>query len=271
MVTFSDAAKATVDAFVTPVWLVDVERADLIWANRSALTLFAAPTLEELLGRERMSGANAFLVGELAHLASGARLESEFRVLQSGFELLVTCTFTGVESDSGRRLALVEVHADRNAPASLRAPEFEQRLQSRDRMASIGTLTAGVVHGINNPLSYVIANLEYVKRLLAPGGARLEEKALSELADVLDDSLDGAERVRSIVSDLGSFSRPVDARVVAVDLQRAAERALSVAANEIRHRARVVREYTCIPAALGSEAKLAQVILNILINSAHSI
>ena len=271
MVTFSDAAKATVDAFVTPVWVVDVERADLIWANRSALTLFAALTLEELLGRERMRGANAFLVGELAHLVPGARLESEFRVLQAGFELLVTCTFTGVEGDAGQKLVLVEAHADRNAPTSLRAPEFEQRLQSRDRMASIGTLTAGVVHGINNPLSYVIANLEYVKRLLAPGAERLEAKALAELGDVLDDSLDGAERVRSIVSDLGSFSRPIDARVVAVDLQRAAERALSVAANEIRHRARVIREFSHVPAALGTEAKLAQVILNVLINAAHSI
>ncbi|HYP76202.1 MAG TPA: ATP-binding protein [Polyangiaceae bacterium] len=271
MVEFSDAAKVTVDGLVTPVWVVDVESADLIWANRSALTLFAATSLEELLGRERMKGANAFLAGELDRLLPGARLESEFRVLQPGFELLVTCTFTGMDADSGRKLALVEAHADRNAPASLRAPEFEQRLQSRDRMASLGTLTAGVVHGINNPLSYVIANLEYVKRLLLPGKEPLEANALSELGDVLDDSLDGAERVRSIVSDLGSFSRPNDARMVPVDLERATERALSVAANEIRHRARVVREYTSIPPALGSEAKLAQVILNVLINAAHSI
>jgi len=271
MVSFSDATKVAVDAFVTPVWLVDVERADLVWANRSALTLFASPTLEELLTSQRMVGANAFLASELRCLVPGARLESEFRVLQPGFELMVTCTFTGIDGDGGQKLALVEAHADRNAPTSLRAPEFEQRLHSRDRMASIGTLTAGVVHGINNPLSYVIANLEYVKRLLSPGAVRLDAKALTELGDVLDDSLDGAERVRSIVSDLGSFSRPLDVRVVAVDLQRATERALSVAANEIRHRARVVREFSRIPAALGTEAKLAQVILNVLINSAHSI
>ncbi|MEI9940835.1 MAG: ATP-binding protein [Pseudomonadota bacterium] len=271
MVAFSDAAKVAVDAFVTPVWVVDVERADLVWANRSALTLFAALTLEELLARERMGGANAFLVTELRRLVPGARFESDFCVLQPGLELVVTCTFTGLDGDSGQKLALVEAHADRNAPTSLRAPEFDQRLQSRDRMAAIGTLTAGVVHGINNPLSYVIANLEYVKRLLSQGAERLETKAVAELGDVLDDSLDGAERVRSIVSDLGSFSRPLDARVVAVDLERATERALSIAANEIRHRARVVRDFSAIPAALGSEAKLAQVILNVLINSAHSI
>ncbi|HEX2672437.1 MAG TPA: ATP-binding protein, partial [Polyangiaceae bacterium] len=231
---------------------------------------FAAATLEELLAREHMLGLNAFLIPELRRLVPGGRVESEFRVRQPSFELTVTCTFTGIEGESGQRLALVEAHADRNAPTSLRAPDFEQRLQSRDRMASIGTLTAGVVHGINNPLSYVIANLEYVKRLLAPSAERLEAKAVAELGDVLDDSLDGAERVRRIVSDLGSFSRPTEARALAVDLQRATERALSIAANEIRHRARVVREYSHIPAALGTEAKLAQVILNVLINAVHS-
>lgn len=271
MVRFAHAAKIAVDAFVTPVWVIDVERADLIWANRSALTLFSASTLDELLSRAQMLGENAFLLPELRRLVPGGRLESEFRVRQPGFELTVTCTFTGIEGESGERLSLVEAHADRNAPTSLRPPEFEQRLQSRDRMASIGTLTAGVVHGINNPLSYVIANLEYVKRLLAPSAGRLDAKAVAELGDVLDDSLDGAERVRRIVSDLGSFSRPTDGRVLAVDLERATERALSVAANELRHRARVVKEYSRIPAALGTETKLVQVILNVLINAAHSI
>ena len=271
MVTSLDEAQVALDAFVTPVWLIDVSQAQLTWANRSALTLFEAHTFEELLAREPLRGASALLIAELARLAVGARLEGEFRVLQPNAEYLVTCTFTGIAGSSGRPLVLVEAHADRNAPASLRTPDLEQRLQSRDRMASIGTLAAGVVHGINNPLSYVIANLEYVKRLLSTGGGRLEPTALLELGDVLDDSLDGAERVRRIVSDLGSFSRPLEARDGAVDLERAAERALSIAANEIRHRARVVRELGSVPAAMGSEAKLVQVILSVLINAAHSI
>ena len=271
MVTFSDEAKVALDAFVTPVWVIDVQRAELIWANQSALQLFGAFTLHDLRAREPMRGASAFLLTELARLAPGARLESEFRIRELGTERSVTCTFTGVDGVSGARLVLVEAHAERNAPTSLRAPDVEQRLQSRDRMASIGTLAAGVVHGINNPLSYVIANLEYVKRLLARGTQRLEGKALAELGDVLDDSLDGAERVRRIVSDVASFSSPFDGRVVAVDLERATERALSVAANEIKHRARVVRNFTAIPATLGTEGTLGQVILNVLINAAHSI
>ena len=271
MVTFSDEAQSALDACVTPIWVIDAQRAELSWANRAALALFEVSSLQELIAREPMRGASAFLLSELSRLSTGARIESEFRVSQRGGELMVNCTFTGIDGSAGRRLALVEGHVERHAPTSLRAPDVEQRLQSRDRMASIGTLAAGVVHGINNPLSYVIANLEYVKRLLSKGGGRLESKALSELSDVLDDSLDGADRVRRIVSDLGNFSGPFDGREAAVDLERAAERALSVAANEIRHRARVIREFSGVPAAMGSESKLAQVILNVLINAAHSI
>ena len=271
MVTFSDQTQAALDAFVTPVWVIDTQRAELTWANRSALALFGAATLPELIARKPMRGASTFLLTELSRLSEGARIESEFRVVEPGAELAVNCTFTGIVGDTGRRMALVEAHLEQNGAASLRGPDFEQRLQSRDRMASIGTLTAGVVHGINNPLSYVIANLEYVKRLLSKGPERLEPKALTELSDVLDDSLDGADRVRRIVSDLGTFSSPFDGRVAAVDLERAAERALGVAANEIRHRARVERDFTGVVAAVGSEAKLVQVILNVLINAAHSI
>lgn len=271
MVTLSDEAKLALDAFVTPVWAIDVQRAELVWANQSALTLFGAFTLMDLPTREPMRGAGALLIAELAHLPLGARLEGEFRIEHAGAERTVSCTFTGIDSESGRRLALVEAHADQQPPNSLRAVDVEQRLQSRDRMASIGTLTAGVVHGINNPLSYVIANLEYVKRLLSKGAERLLPDALGELSDVLEDSLDGAERVRRIVSDLGSFSRPNEGRAGAVDLERAAERALSIAANEIRHRARVVRDFVGIPPAVGTESKLGQVILSVLINAAHAI
>jgi two-component system cell cycle sensor histidine kinase/response regulator CckA len=268
----SDDAKVALDAFVTPVWVVDVLRADVVWANRSALSLFLATTFEELVAREPMRGAGAMLIAELSRLPVGARLECEFQVYRPASELTVTCTCTGLASTAGHRFALVEAHAERHAPASLRrGPEVELRLQSRDRMASIGTLAAGVVHGINNPLSYVIANLEYVKRLLAGGPAMLEPSTFLELGDVLEDSLDGAERVRRIVSDLGSFSRPLEAAALAVDLERAAERALSVAQNEIRHRARIVRQFGGVVAAQGTEAKLSQVILNLLINAAHSI
>jgi PAS domain S-box-containing protein len=149
--------------------------------------------------------------------------------------------------------------------------EIQVRLQISDRMASIGTLAAGVAHGINNPLAYVIANLDYVKHKLARPWNELPAEEVHELRELLDESLEGADRVRRIVGDLRSFSRHGDDRVTAVDLTAVIERALNMAMNEIRHRARVVLMLEPVPRVLGTESKLGQVVLNLLVNAAQAI
>jgi PAS domain S-box-containing protein len=149
--------------------------------------------------------------------------------------------------------------------------EIQLRLQISDRMASIGTLAAGVAHGINNPLAYVIANLDYVRNKLALPWNELPPEDVREVRELLDESLEGADRVRRIVGDLRSFSRQADDRVQAVDLTSVIERALNMAMNEIRHRARVVLKLDPMPRVLGTESKLSQVVLNLLVNAAQAI
>ena len=149
--------------------------------------------------------------------------------------------------------------------------EIQLRLQISDRMASIGTLAAGVAHGINNPLAYVIANLDYVRNKLALPWNELPPEDVREVRELLDESLEGADRVRRIVGDLRSFSRQADDRVQAVDLTAVIERALNMAMNEIRHRARVVLKLEPLPRVLGTESKLGQVVLNLLVNAAQAI
>jgi PAS domain S-box-containing protein len=149
--------------------------------------------------------------------------------------------------------------------------EIQLRLQISDRMASIGTLAAGVAHGINNPLAYVIANLDYVRNKLALPWNELPPPEVREVRELLDESLEGADRVRRIVGDLRSFSRQSDDRVQAVDLGSVIERALNMAMNEIRHRARVILMLDPVPRVLGTESKLGQVVLNLLVNAAQAI
>src|SRR5438046_1691552 len=84
--------------------------------------------------------------------------------------------------------------------------QMEERLLVADRMASIGTLAGGVAHEINNPLGYVIANLEYVDEELRALQTELPGR-LDELKGVLTEARHGAERVRRIVRDLKTFSR----------------------------------------------------------------
>jgi len=149
--------------------------------------------------------------------------------------------------------------------------EMRARLSLADRMASVGTLAAGVAHEINNPLAYVIANLDYARQEIEEAAASQKPPEGVELPRALREAREGAERVRLIVKDLKTFSRPDDARLERVDLRRAIDSAVTLAWNEIRHRARLVKRYGPIPEVWANEARLGQVFLNLLINAAHAI
>ncbi len=149
--------------------------------------------------------------------------------------------------------------------------EMRARLALADRMASVGTLAAGVAHEINNPLAYVIANLDYARQELEEAAASHAPLNGDELPRALREAREGAERVRLIVKDLKTFSRPDDTRLERVELHRAIDSAVTLAWNEIRHRARLVKAYQPVPEVWANEARLGQVFLNLLINAAHAI
>jgi len=143
---------------------------------------------------------------------------------------------------------------------------MELQLQLADRMASVGTLAAGVAHEINNPLAYVLANLDFALAELAAPTAGPEE-----LGRALGEARDGAVRVREIVRDLKSFSRVSEAEREPVDVRKVLQSAVALAQNEIRHKARLAIEYGEVPPVLASEHRLGQVFLNLLINAAQAI
>ena len=127
--------------------------------------------------------------------------------------------------------------------------ELRARLSLSERMASVGTLAAGVAHELNNPLAYVLANLDFARgELEDTGGVPRDTTALGQvLGQVLAEAHEGAERMRHIVSDLKLFSRPDEARLEWVELPRALDSAAAMAWNEIRHRARLVKDYRGCP------------------------
>lgn len=143
--------------------------------------------------------------------------------------------------------------------------ELEARLLLSDRMASVGTLAAGVAHEINNPLSYVATNLRFAQRVLEL------QPAMSKVTAALNDAQSGVERVQAIVRDLKTFSRPEDLENAAVDMRAAIESAVAMAKNEILHRARLRLEIEGCPAVFGNAARLGQVLLNLLVNAAQAI
>ncbi|UEP52420.1 histidine kinase [Burkholderia ambifaria] len=188
------------------------------------------------------------------------------------------------EKDEQRRLlrALEETHV--------------QLLQS-EKLASIGQLAAGVAHEINNPVGFISANLNTLKTwvrslldviaaheaalpqlepaqrdaLAAMGRAADLDYVRDEIATLIDESIDGALRVRRIVQDLRDFSRPGSGEWCVADIHAGLESTLNVVHNELKYKADIVREYGDVPHVECLPSQLNQVFMNLLVNAAHAI
>jgi len=139
------------------------------------------------------------------------------------------------------------------------------------RLASLGQLAAGVGHEINNPLSYVISNLNFLHKELSRLRPVLPEPSSQELLEVVTEARDGAERVRIIVRDLKMLARPEEGSIGPVDLAEVVSKSIKLVSREFYQRARVVEDCGQLPPVRGNAQRLGQVFLNLLINAAHSI
>ncbi len=146
---------------------------------------------------------------------------------------------------------------------------MQARLALSDRLASVGTLAAGVAHEVNNPLTCVMANLDALLAELRDGADLFPRRAAIE--EMARDAREGAERVRRIVQDLKRLSRADEERRVALDVETVLETALRTSSNEIRHRARLVRQYQPVPMVVADAARLTPVFVNLLVNAAQAI
>ncbi len=152
---------------------------------------------------------------------------------------------------------------------------LEAQVAASDRMVSIGTIAAGVAHEINNPLAAVVANLhvarERISRATLEQGIRDARDLALDMVPELADAQEAADRVAYIVRELKVFTRAEDERLGPVDLHRAVDSALRIASHLTRHRARVVRDATALPPVLAGEARLGQLLLNLVMNAAQAI
>ncbi|MCG3115827.1 MAG: PAS domain S-box protein [Candidatus Manganitrophus sp. SA1] len=182
--------------------------------------------------------------------------------------------------------------------------ETQAYLLQSEKMASLGQMAAGVAHEINNPIGFVSSNLrtleEYMTDLLqlvggyeslltaveggesdAIEGEKRRVRSLSkqvnvgflleDLSRLVEQSLDGMERVRRIVQDLKEFSHVGRAERMRMNLNQGIESTLNIVWSELKYKAEVIKELGGIPEILCYPQQINQVFMNLLVNAAHAI
>jgi len=155
---------------------------------------------------------------------------------------------------------------------------MQRQLELADRLASLGTLTSGVAHQINNPLAVVLANGSFLRgeldELAAGLGASAAEPELAErlheLSQVQGEITTAGWRIGKIVSDLRSFTRPSDSPSATADVARAIGWAVRATEHEFKHRVRITEDVPALPPAAADETRLGQVFVNLLLNAAQA-
>jgi signal transduction histidine kinase len=178
-----------------------------------------------------------------------------------------------------------------NEQLNAKLEQANRQLLQSEKLAAIGQLAAGVAHEINNPVGYIYSNLQslegYINDIFrltdAVDSARsLEDLQLikknidydylrEDLQDLLAESREGIDRVKTIISAMKDFSHIEDEEFKPADLHRGIETTLNVVNNELKYKAEVVRDFGDLPEVECILSQINQVVMNLLVNAAHAI
>lgn len=207
-----------------------------------------------------------------------------------------------------KELYVVVDHLKKQITDRIEAEKILKRNQAQlvqsEKMAGLGQLAAGVAHEINNPVGFVMSNLQTLKkyafslkRMISEYEVLLDvvqkndlEKIksqissliiikneedlgfiLEDLDNLVKESLDGAVRVRDIVKGLKSFARLDEAEMKEADINEGIESTLKIVWNEIKYKCEVVKKLSPLPAIVCYPGQLNQVFMNLIVNAAQAI
>ncbi len=234
----------------------------ILWMNRANVLALGYERFEELAGKPLLDlvepAARQRVVARMRQPAGADSPEvGEIRLMtRDGRVVVVEISPSQQITFEGKPARLV---AGRDVTERAR---MQEQLRIADRMASIGMLAAGVAHEVNNPLGYVLNNIEIAQRELAPLG---ESQSRSRAA--LDVALEGVDRIRTIVRDLLALSRVDDAIIGPVDVLQVLTSTLTLAGKDLAERAVLSFEHEPVAPVAGSPARLGQVFLNLVTNA----
>jgi PAS domain S-box-containing protein len=248
---------------------------DLVLIHRNGTVLWINRTVVETLGYEEATEIIERSFFDFVDPSSHALLRSRMHTLMQGRSPPELMEATFLRRDGTPVLVEIfpsEIVSYRGQTARLvfgrditERVRLQRQLLTADRMASIGMLAAGVAHEVNNPLGYVLNNIEIARKKLGPLG-----DATRQSHEALGVALEGVDRIRTIVRDLLELSRVDSVAVGPVDVRAVVESTLALAAQKIDERATLRAAYEPVAHARGTASRLGQVLINLVSNALES-
>jgi two-component system, cell cycle sensor histidine kinase and response regulator CckA len=271
-------------------------------ANAAATAMFGARDQRDLLARTLWQYAPARQPdGSLSQEKAAAMIAVAMRGGTHAFDW--ACRRVSGEAF---RAAVVLTRMQTNGETLLQATVRDETVAQKnararaqtERLASLGLLAASLGHEINNPLAYLLGNVERLAEVLpklASAAQRcwpalrtaigevtldamlketdttLEPATLQRASEQARDALDGAQRIALISKTLTKFARVDQVDLCPVDLNHALESAIAMAFNEMRFRCKLVKDLRPLPPVRATDGQLSQVFLNLLLNASHSL
>jgi PAS domain S-box-containing protein len=262
-----EAAKRSTAEIVTlfdrlPNLVVIHRRGKIVWANRAAAHALGHREATDLVERSfvEIFHASSRAIGET--LSSDPidenapdHIEAEL-VSCDGTRVVVEIAPAQAVAFGGKEARLFVAH---NVTERKR---LQQQLSISDRLAAVGMLAAGVAHEVNNPLAYVLNNIEIARRELRPLGDRADASR-----DALTVALEGVDRIRTIIHELLALARIDDNSIGAIDVAQVVESTLALAKPHIEDRATLECSFTPAPRVRGTASRVGQVLLNLVANA----
>lgn len=175
----------------------------------------------------------------------------------------------------------------------------QRTMVKNEKLAALGELSAGIAHEINNPLAFIISNINtledyctqfteitHVAQKVGHSG-KYDSQAAHSLNEALnkqdvnyiindsrlifEEVREGLDRVKDIVTNLKSFSRTQSSDRESADVRDCLTSALKIANNKVKYHCEVIQEFTETPLIYCNKNELTQVFLNIIINAAQAI
>lgn len=158
------------------------------------------------------------------------------------------------------------------AAADEQACFLDEKLVQSQKLASVGELSAGIGHEINNPLAIISQETEWMQHLLKQIGER-DSKEVAELQDSLKEVLHQVDRCREITQNLLDFARRKEPVFQEVNVNKLIEDLSRLVEKEaILHQIEILREFQQdLPLVQTDAPSLRQVVLNLLTNATHAV